>query len=87
MDIPDSTFVVQLVDIKGNIQNYIVYVSLKCEIKEFVYKPTEFYQEIRYEEQVFSKSPPVPYIHSIDTSGLLRIRFNATMQEAASLID
>lgn len=40
-----------------------------------------------YEEQIFDENPPMPFIHSISPDGLVKIRFNTTMQEVASLID
>ena len=56
--------------------------------KDFSWEPADvLFKEVHYEEQVFDENPPVPYIHSINAEGLVKIRFNSTMRESATLLN
>ena len=68
----------------GKTAQYSLKVSYQCSPK--VKETEEFDQDGVYKPR-YDPNPPTPYIHSISSSGEVRIRFNETMQPDASLID
>lgn len=81
----DYSIAIQLSDPNNQVTGYVLSVRVECEpLKEWEAargRSSNPY-ELRYDS-----NPPVPFIHSISVDGLVRIRFNATMSEAAALTE